>query len=131
MNKENKYHGLVKEIKVVNDSDYKIKLFFTEKEKDEQETDESTLTIDPHEANDKSLTTLGFGAGKEITKIRYTIKSGGKESSSNDVILTWGDASYEAKLDMSSSIDQKIRFNIRKDTSDDEHKILLITIKNA
>ena len=131
MNIDNKDYGLIKEIKVVNDSDFKIKLFFTEKEKDEEETDESTLTVDPHEADDKSLTTLGFGDGKKITKIRYTVKSEGKESSPNDVILTWERSSHEVRIDTGLSIDQKVRFDIRKDASDADHKKLLITIKNA
>lgn len=88
MNTDNKNYGLIKKIRVVNDSDYEIKLFFTERDKNEEETDESTLTVDAHETDDKSLTTLGFGEGKKITRIRYSIESEGEESS-HDVTLSW------------------------------------------
>lgn len=118
---------LVKKIKVINDSDFKIKLIFTEKEKDKPNTEECecALIVNAHEKEDKSFTILGFGKGKKITKIRYKILS--DKENFTDILLTWEHPSHEVTIDM-ENISPKVNFDIRKDPEHD--KVLLITIKN-
>lgn len=124
--------SLVKEIKVVNESDYKVKLIFSEHGLEESEMDETILTVDAHDNASESLTIFGLGAGKIISKLRYIIiEDNGEESEPFDAIISWDKSTGAPKLNIRSQIPQKIRFDIRKDLAKAKDKILFVTIKNA
>lgn len=107
-----------KDIKVVNNSDYKVKLAFFDVKKNKKD-----LTVDAHENESKTL--RWFGPGEQLSAISIVVVQDGKESAPMTSNISWNGS--RAQL-TSTPANSKVTVNASVDA---DPKVLDVTIDNA